>query len=67
MPTSTLVIREMDCAVEEQLIRNGLKALPGISELRFNLLARELTVEHDFEDPAPMRPWKLRAVDEMQT
>jgi Cd2+/Zn2+-exporting ATPase len=54
MPTSTLYITEMDCATEEQIIRNGLRKLPGITALDFNLMQREMVVEHDFPDPKPI-------------
>jgi Cd2+/Zn2+-exporting ATPase len=40
----------MDCPVEEQLIRNRLGSMPGISQLDFNLLDRELTVYHCLGD-----------------
>lgn len=33
-------IPDMDCATEEQLIRNGLRGVAGISALDFDLLAR---------------------------
>jgi len=43
-------IDNMDCPVEEQLIRNTLEAMPGIARLDFNLLDRELTVYHRLDD-----------------
>ncbi|NVN91598.1 MAG: heavy metal translocating P-type ATPase [Desulfuromonadales bacterium] len=43
-------IDNMDCPVEEQLIRNKLEAMPGIARLDFNLLDRELTVYHRLDD-----------------
>ncbi len=44
-------INNMDCPVEERLIRNRLVAMPGIARLDFNLLDRELTVYHCLADP----------------
>jgi Cd2+/Zn2+-exporting ATPase len=46
------VIPSMDCAAEETLIRIKLEALPGVVELHFNLMQRELTVEHWLRDDA---------------
>lgn len=47
---TVFVIQKMDCPTEEKLIRNKLEAMPGIEELRFNLMQRELTVLHRLED-----------------
>lgn len=43
-------IDDMDCPVEERLIRNKLVTLPGILKLEFNLIERELTVCHTLEN-----------------
>ncbi|MEA5113151.1 MAG: heavy metal translocating P-type ATPase [Geobacteraceae bacterium] len=43
-------IDDMDCPVEERLIRNKLVAMPGILKLEFNLIERELTVCHTLDD-----------------
>lgn len=43
-------ISNMDCPVEERLIRNRLEPMPGIARLDFNLLERELTVYHCLAD-----------------
>jgi Cd2+/Zn2+-exporting ATPase len=40
----------MDCPTEEAMIRKALGTMPGVAGLRFNLLARELTVHHDLPD-----------------
>ena len=48
-------IDKMDCPTEERLIRNRLDGLAGIVRLDFNLMARELTVYHHFEDPRPIQ------------
>ncbi|WP_218142693.1 heavy metal translocating P-type ATPase [Formivibrio citricus] len=47
-------IDKMDCPVEERLIRNRLEPMAEIVRLDFNLLARELTVYHRFDDPQPI-------------
>ncbi|MDE2123787.1 MAG: heavy metal translocating P-type ATPase [Betaproteobacteria bacterium] len=44
-------IDKMDCPTEERLIRNKLEAMPGVVQLDFNLLQRELTVYHRLEQP----------------
>lgn len=43
-------IDNMDCPVEEQLIRNRLKGVAGVERLEFNLIERELTVFHLLTD-----------------
>lgn len=40
-------IRNMDCPMEEALIRKKLQGIPGITGLEFNLMQRVLTVHHD--------------------
>ena len=40
-------IPNMDCPMEEALIRNKLAALPGVTGLTFNLMQRLLTVDHE--------------------
>ncbi|SCC91799.1 Cadmium-transporting ATPase [Thiomonas sp. X19] len=44
-------IDKMDCPTEERLIRNRLEALPGVVQLDFDLLQRELTVYHRLDQP----------------
>lgn len=41
-----LHITQMDCPVEERLIRKQLQQLVGVGELQFDLLSRILQVEH---------------------
>ncbi len=48
----TFRIQAMDCPTEERMIRKALDGKPGVVGLRFNLLARELTVHHDLPDAA---------------
>ena len=52
MPTSVFTIPAMDCPTEEGLIRRRLRTVHGISDLRFDLLGRRLTVLHDNADDA---------------
>jgi Cd2+/Zn2+-exporting ATPase len=46
---SVFTIEKMDCPTEEVLIRSKLEKVPGITELHFNLMQRELTVMHTLE------------------
>jgi Cd2+/Zn2+-exporting ATPase len=39
-------IEHMDCPTEEALIRKKISSLPGVVSLKFNLLQRILTVDH---------------------
>ncbi len=54
-------IDDMDCPVEERLIRNRLVTMPGILKLEFNLIERELTVCHTLGDAAQI----ATAIDEL--
>ena len=52
LPASTATravyrIPNMDCPMEEALIRNKLSTLPGVTGLEFNLMQRLLTVDHE--------------------
>ena len=47
-------IDQMDCPVEEALIRKRLEAMEGIVHLDFDLIARELTVYHRLDDTQPV-------------
>ena len=51
---TVFVMQKMDCPTEERLIRNKLEPMPGIEELRFDLMQRELTVRHSFSDAQPI-------------
>lgn len=55
-------IANMDCPMEEALIRKRLASVPGITGLRFNLMQRLLSVEHT---PGPTAPIEdaLREID----
>ncbi|MFN7020024.1 MAG: heavy metal translocating P-type ATPase [Phycisphaerales bacterium] len=54
MPTSVFVIPAMDCPTEEALIRRRLGAVAGVTDLRFDLMGRRLTVVHDSTDESPI-------------
>lgn len=41
------IIPNMDCPMEEALIRKRLKSVPGITGLEFNLMQRVLVVDHE--------------------
>jgi Cd2+/Zn2+-exporting ATPase len=40
----------MDCPTEERLIRQTIEPMPGVVQLDFNLLDRELTIHHRLHD-----------------
>jgi len=44
--TSVLLITNMCCPTEENLIRNKLSGMPGIAGLDFNMVQRLLTLQH---------------------
>lgn len=43
---AVFLIQKMDCPTEEKLIRDRIEGMPGIDTLQFNLIQRELTVQH---------------------
>jgi Zn2+/Cd2+-exporting ATPase len=43
---AVFLIQKMDCPTEEKLIRDRLEGAAGIDNLQFNLIQRELTVQH---------------------
>jgi len=48
-------IANMDCPTEETLIRQKLTSVEGLTQLKFNLLERKLTVEHRLTDEKPIQ------------
>ena len=50
--TARYRIVNMDCPVEERLIRNRLQPMAGIARLDFDLMSRILTVHHQLPDTA---------------
>jgi len=54
LSTARLRVPDMDCATEEQLIRNRLRAVPGIETMTFDLLQRLLTVSHRLPSATPI-------------
>lgn len=55
-------IANMDCPMEENLIRKKLGNLPGITGLEFNLMQRVLTVSHVLPHTKPIED-ALKAID----
>lgn len=55
MTTSRFHIKGMDCAAEEQTIRNRLGKAREIKDLRFDVVNRVLTVDHEFESETEIR------------
>lgn len=55
-------IMNMDCPMEEALIRKKLATVPGITGLEFNLMQRVLTVHHELASTAGIED-ALRAID----
>ena len=55
-------IINMDCPMEEALIRKKLEGMPGIDALEFHLMQRVLVVSHSLPDTAPVEA-ALRAID----
>ncbi len=51
---STYTILAMDCPTEEAVIRNGLRNIPGVESLTFDLFNRRLTVAHSLADDEPI-------------
>lgn len=49
-PVATFLVEDMDCPMEEVLIRNKLTGLPEVTGLEFNLLARTVRVGHEPEE-----------------
>jgi len=59
-------IQKMDCPTEEKLIRAQLIRMDGVAAMQFNLIARELTVQHRLTSVAPLIA-KLNALDMQPT
>lgn len=55
-------IMNMDCPMEEALIRKKLAGVSGIRNLEFNLMQRVLTVDHDLPSTEPIVA-ALKAID----
>ncbi|QNB06883.1 heavy metal translocating P-type ATPase [Herbaspirillum frisingense] len=55
-------IQKMDCPTEEKLIRERLSNMKGVGTLEFNLIQRELTVQHQLPSIAPLVA-TLKALD----
>ncbi len=55
-------IANMDCPMEEALIRKKLAGMPGVTGLGFNLMQRVLTVDHALPSTEPIEA-ALRSID----
>ncbi len=57
-PTTVTVskfrVEELDCATEENELREALTPLDGVRRLDFDLVARRVTVTHHLDSPAPI-------------
>lgn len=49
-----LLIQKMDCPTEEKLIRDRFQHMEGIVGMQFNLMQRELTVQHNLMSVDPI-------------
>ena len=49
-----LLIQKMDCPTEEKLIRDRFQHMEGIVSMQFNLMQRELTVQHNLMSVDPI-------------
>ena len=56
------LVEDMDCPMEEALIRNKLSGMAGIRRLDFNLMQRELVVAHDLPTAEPIEA-ALRSIN----
>lgn len=51
---AVFLIQKMDCPTEEKLIRDRFQNMQGIVGMQFNLMQRELTVQHQLPSIEPM-------------
>ena len=54
MKQATFYLANMCCSSEESLVRKHLSAMAGVSELRFQMVDRRLTVQHELMDEQPI-------------
>ena len=54
MQRAILFVADMDCPVEVQLIENRLRRWDAIGRLDFDLMRREVSVEHSLADPGEL-------------
>ncbi|QRX81241.1 heavy metal translocating P-type ATPase [Glaciimonas sp. PAMC28666] len=59
---AVFLIQKMDCPTEEKLIRDRFKNMAGIVGMQFNLIQRELTVQHHLDSVATIIS-SLKALD----
>lgn len=46
---TSIEVRELDCAAEEQVLRKAVGTMPGVSDLDFDVMNRRMIVVHDSE------------------
>lgn len=51
---ATFRVEELDCATEEQQLRDVLTPLEGVRSLEFDLVGRQVRVRHTMSSPAPI-------------
>ncbi|HRQ74038.1 MAG TPA: heavy metal translocating P-type ATPase [Phycisphaerales bacterium] len=44
---TSIEVRELDCAAEEQVLRKAVGTMPGVAAVAFDVLNRRMIVEHD--------------------
>lgn len=61
--TTTIAVKELDCAAEEQVLRKAVGGMPGVSGVECNVVMRHMTVTHDTAAATPaMLAEKVRSV-----
>jgi Cd2+/Zn2+-exporting ATPase len=61
--TTIIVIKELDCAAEEQVLRQAVGGMPGVASVECNVVTRQMTVTHDTAVATPaMLAEKVRSV-----
>ena len=54
MKQATFYLANLCCSSEENLVRKHLGSMTGVTDLRFQLMDRRLTVEHALADENPI-------------
>ena len=52
--TTVFRVEELDCPTEENELREALGGFDEVTSLQFDLVARRVTVQHNFQSPAPL-------------
>lgn len=51
--TTTIGVKELDCAAEEQVLQRVIGAMPGVASVECNVVTRRMTVTHDAAAATP--------------